>query len=64
MKGVWDRELMADLQSIRDGDASALVTLMETHELKQLRVPDIGSRVQSMGKLGTTCRSAMNQFWT
>ncbi len=49
MTGPWDRDLGIDLRAIVDWGASALVTLMEAHELAQLGVSDIGQRTESMG---------------
>ena len=43
--GAWDRDLDTDLRTLRDWGASTVVTLMETHELELLRVPDLGERV-------------------
>ena len=49
MAGFWDRDLRLDLRAIADWGASALVTLMEEHELEHLRVPNIGERTEAMG---------------
>ena len=49
MTGPWDRDLGIDLTAIVDWGASALVTLMEAHELAQLGVSDIGRHVESSG---------------
>jgi ADP-ribosyl-[dinitrogen reductase] hydrolase len=49
MTGAWDRDLGLDLKTIADWGAAALVTLMETHELKKLGVPDIGQRAVDLG---------------
>ncbi len=49
MAGFWDRDLRLDLRAIADWGASALVTLMEEHELEHLRVPGIGERTEAMG---------------
>jgi len=43
--GAWDRDLDTDLRALRDWGASAVVTLMEAHELQLLRVPDLGDRI-------------------
>jgi len=43
--GAWDRDLDTDLRALRDWGASAVVTLMEAHELELLRVPDLGDRI-------------------
>jgi ADP-ribosyl-[dinitrogen reductase] hydrolase len=49
MTGSWDRDLGVDLKAVVDWGASALVTLMEDHELKKLGVRVIGQHVKSMG---------------
>lgn len=49
MTGPWARDLSRDLQAIADWGASALVTLMEAHELERLGVADIGHAVESVG---------------
>jgi len=49
MTGAWERDLRSDLDVIAAWGARALVTLMETQELAQLGVPDIGERTESMG---------------
>ncbi len=46
MNGGWDRDLRADLDMIRDWGATAVVTLMEMHELQLLRVPDLGAETE------------------
>ena len=47
--GAWDRDLDTDLRTLRGWGASTVVTLMETHELELLRVPDLGERVSRTG---------------
>ena len=47
--GAWDRDLDTDLRAVLDWGASTVMTLMETHELKLLRVPDLGERVARVG---------------
>ena len=47
--GAWDGNLDTDLSAVLDWGASAVVTLMEMHELELLRVPDLGERVSRMG---------------
>src|SRR5579872_6899833 len=37
--GAWDRDLCTDLAAIREFGATALVTLMESHELDVVEVP-------------------------
>ena len=46
MTGAWARDLDTDLAAIRAWGASALVTLMEQHELVHLRVGRLGEAVQ------------------
>jgi len=47
--GAWHRDLDTDVRTLRDWGASTVVTLMETHELELLRVPDLGERVSRAG---------------
>ena len=49
MWGAWARDLDTDLAAIRAWGAVALVSLMEDHEFELLRVPDLGSRAQTLG---------------
>ncbi len=49
MTGAWERDLGSDLQTIANWGASALVTLMEDHELELLAVPELGQRTVSLG---------------
>lgn len=49
MSGPWARDLDADLAAIQTWGASALVTLVEQHELVHLGVGGLGQRVQAMG---------------
>jgi len=44
--GSWDRDLAADLDVIRDWGAKAVITLLEPHEFRSLRVQNIGQEVQ------------------
>lgn len=46
--GPWSRDLTTDLQAIHDWGAAVVVTLMENFELDDLRVPDLGNRVQDL----------------
>jgi ADP-ribosyl-[dinitrogen reductase] hydrolase len=46
MSGAWNRDLQLDLDAIRDWGASAVVTLIEQHEFKLLRVEKLGDEVQ------------------
>lgn len=47
--GSWGRDLDTDLHAVLDWGASTVVTLMETHELVLLRVPDLGDRLSGIG---------------
>jgi ADP-ribosyl-[dinitrogen reductase] hydrolase len=49
MSGSWARDLDVDLKVIVDWGASTLVTLVETHELEYLRVPNLGPSAQALG---------------
>ena len=46
MTGGWRRNLGIDLDAIRDWGAVATVTLVEEHELRALKVPDLGKKVR------------------
>jgi len=71
MTGAWERDLRSDLDVIAAWGARALVTLMETHELVQLGVPDIGAQTESLGmawyhlpiKDASTPSSAFEETW-
>ena len=43
--GAWRRDLGVDLQAIQAWGASAIVTLMEAHELIAFKVPDLHDRI-------------------
>lgn len=43
LTGPWARDLQQDLQAIRDWGATALVNLLEIHEMQQLQVPGLGT---------------------
>jgi len=45
----WARDLSLDLDAIQSWGASAVVTLVEEHELVTLGVPDLGERVRERG---------------
>ena len=49
MTGAWARDLDTDLAAIRAWDASALITLMESHELVHLEVGRLAEAVRSIG---------------
>ncbi|MCU0948760.1 MAG: ADP-ribosylglycohydrolase family protein [Porphyrobacter sp.] len=43
--GVWERDLVADMEAIRAWGAQAVVTLVEPDELEELRVSGLGAEV-------------------
>ena len=45
LSGYWDRDLALDLDAIRNWGAAAVVTLVETEELRLLRVERLGEEV-------------------
>ena len=45
MSGAWNRDLVLDLDAIVAWGAAAVVTLVETPELKFLKVPELGTEV-------------------
>ncbi|WP_242653526.1 ADP-ribosylglycohydrolase family protein [Sphingomonas jatrophae] len=45
MTGAWDRDLGVDLDAVRAWGASAVVTLVEAHELEALGVNNLGQEV-------------------
>ena len=47
--GYWYRDLDTDLETIRRWDPAAVVTLIEPHELDELKVPDLGTRIEAAG---------------
>ena len=47
--GAWQRDLATDLKAIRSWGASLILTLVDPHELKILKVPDLGQQVQQHG---------------
>ncbi|MFC7477279.1 cyclin-dependent kinase inhibitor 3 family protein [Dankookia sp. GCM10030260] len=49
LTGNWQRDLALDLDRIRDWGAVAVVTLMEPHELAELRVEGLGAAVAARG---------------
>ncbi|WP_237153300.1 ADP-ribosylglycohydrolase family protein [Oryzibacter oryziterrae] len=46
LTGAWDRDLGVDLDAIAAWGASAIVTLVEAHELEDLKVPMLGREVE------------------
>ena len=49
MTGVWERDLQSDLAAIANWGATALVTLMEQHELERLKVSGLGEMAVAQG---------------
>lgn len=47
MTGAWARDLGTDLDRIADWNATAVVTLIEDHEIAALQVPDLGKGVRA-----------------
>ena len=47
--GNWDRDLATDIEAIRTWGATAVVCLMEAHELARLEVPGLGDAVRGAG---------------
>jgi ADP-ribosyl-[dinitrogen reductase] hydrolase len=45
MTGSWDRDLGTDLDAIRDWGAAAVVTLIEQHEIVDLKASQLGVEV-------------------
>ena len=43
MSGPWARDLQKDIQVIRNWGATALVNLLEVHEIRQLQVSGLGT---------------------
>ena len=41
MSGAWDRDLGLDLDTIKTWGASTIVTLIEPHDIKEIRVTGI-----------------------
>jgi ADP-ribosyl-[dinitrogen reductase] hydrolase len=49
VSGVWDRNLLADLEALKEWGAAVLVSLMEDHEFESLSVRDLGERAEALG---------------
>jgi ADP-ribosyl-[dinitrogen reductase] hydrolase len=49
LSGNWERDLALDLDAVRAWGAAAVVTLLEPHELKLLRVERLGDEVKGRG---------------
>jgi protein-tyrosine phosphatase len=47
--GAWARDLSADLDQITAWGAQVVLTLVESQELKSLKVPHLGSSVEARG---------------
>jgi len=47
--GRWDRDLDADIGTIRDWGATALVSLVESSEFSLLEVPGLGAAAEAVG---------------
>jgi protein-tyrosine phosphatase len=45
LTGSWDRDLATDLDRIADWGANLVLTLLEDHEMAQLRIPNLGREV-------------------
>lgn len=45
----WDRDLNLDIRALKSWGASMVISLMEEHEFGLLRVPNLGSAIQSAG---------------
>ena len=60
MSGDWDRDLAADLETIKSSGAKALVTLMENDELTAVQVPltELAPRPRALDWNGTISPSA------
>jgi ADP-ribosyl-[dinitrogen reductase] hydrolase len=46
MSGAWDRDLGIDLDAIKAWGASAIITLIEPHEIKALKVEGIDAQTE------------------
>ncbi len=49
MSGTWDRDLLADLDSIRAWDPDLVLTLLDENEFAILGVPDFQRQVMALG---------------
>lgn len=49
MSGVWDRDLGIDLDAIKAWGASTVITLIEPHEIKALKVSGLGKQAAQRG---------------
>jgi ADP-ribosyl-[dinitrogen reductase] hydrolase len=46
---IWERDLDADLDVVAAWGPEAVVTLIEDHEFRMLKVPDLGQRIRARG---------------
>jgi ADP-ribosyl-[dinitrogen reductase] hydrolase len=49
INGPWDRNLDADLRTIKDAGFTTLVSLVQDHEFEELEVPGLGERTEALG---------------
>ncbi len=49
--GAWARDLATDLDAIAEWGAKLVLTLVEAHELEELKVPELGAGVTARGML-------------
>jgi len=49
MSGTWDRDLGLDLDAIAAWGASTIITLIEPHEIKALKVSGLGKQAAERG---------------
>lgn len=49
LSAIWDRNLALDLAAIRAWGASAVVSMMETHEFAEMQVPELPEAVRAAG---------------
>jgi protein-tyrosine phosphatase len=47
--GAWERDLAIDLDAIAEWGAKLVLTLVETIELKELKVPHLGQEIERRG---------------
>jgi protein-tyrosine phosphatase len=47
--GAWARDLATDLDAIAAWGAQLVLTLVEAHELRSLKVPDLGREIEARG---------------
>jgi len=47
LSGTWDRDLEADMEAIEHWGASTVISLMEPHELKAVKVPHLPHRASA-----------------